>query len=291
MPIELLNVAAHPPVSPADCALVVAIPLTKAEFLADPAAGRQSNFAHVYTTNFGGDREAAWQAYERYAALAAHVMEDVERMKVTVRQAASLDDFHRAVATFKVVILVAQWRDARFMAEDIVDAPAVWRLTQTSVASDGAALAAGLNSLMGAGDAPAGTRRSLTPSERTSQQYDWLRKRHDFEVRYPGITRGGAGVEFKAQFHTIEEILGGISSAYEELLDLTVCQSVLLGEELRRRCPKCAVLVNSNLTSFDLRFAFIHGIVDLIHREPMAWEDASFTIRKAILKYGQRHTR
>jgi hypothetical protein len=196
---------------------------------------------------------------------------------------------------YRVTTLVAQWRDARFLPDDIADEVAAThhlaRSGECTEALDPASLAVVLNRLTGISQPCANNRGAMSRSEMVQAQYDWFSKRREFERRYPGLVRGGAGVEFSRGFCTIAEILEGIPAAYSETLDLTVCQSVLLGEEIRRRCVGCSVLVNADLTSFDLRFAWYHQAVTLIHRQPQAWEDAVITIRKAQIAYAKQQTR
>ena len=94
---------------PSDCALLVAVPLQRSEFLADLAAGTDF-LAQFVAAQRSRDIDILWATYDASAGVAAASAERARRHGVTVVQRAGLADFARALNAFQVVTLVAHWR-------------------------------------------------------------------------------------------------------------------------------------------------------------------------------------
>ncbi len=272
--IEILNAIPELDIRPRDCAFLVAIPTSRKEFLEDLAAGR--DFAQTFAAQQNASTpEQAWQAYWRYADAAAYTMKCVRKRSVAVFGRATLAGFQNAVASFPVTTLVAHYRSARFRPADIVNPQAVPPCDA-------------LNELLDEGLAPAEP-DSMSPGGRTELQFVWQERREKLEAALPGAFRGGASVEFAEGFQTIREIASGISPEFAGTLDLTVCQSVLLGGTIQRRCRKCLVLKNAENAEVDSRLAFYHQVIEVLTRKPQPFEDAAFAVRKALIsRYGNR---
>jgi hypothetical protein len=289
--IEILNAPPELPSRPRDCALLVTVPTTWEEFSADYSSG--TDFVAGYTRQSGGlTVKAGWEAYQPYASLARHVMTSVRKLGVALFERATLAELHRAVAAYPVTTLVAHWRSARFRPSDIADAARIRAyLTKAGArveSADGSdrpeALCAALNSLLDEGVAAAGDDAPMGHGGLTAQQFRWHEKRALIEAALPGSFRGGAAVEFAAAFHTIAEITAGIAPSYSGTLDLTVCQSVLLGEMVRRKCPNSLVLTSAETTSMDFRFAVYHQVIEILARSSRPFEDAVIDVRKALVR-------
>ena len=112
---------------PNDCALLVAVPLQRAEFLADYAAG--TDFLEQFVAHQRSrDTDVLWATYEASAATAAASVNRARRRGVVVVPRARLEDFGRCVEQFQVVTLVAHWRSAMFRANEILNPDAVGRV-------------------------------------------------------------------------------------------------------------------------------------------------------------------
>jgi hypothetical protein len=103
-------------VRPADCALLLAVPLRRSEFLADLAAGTDF-LAHFVARQRSRDIDVLWATYDASAAMAYASAERARRRGVTVRRRAVLADFARCLHEFQVVTLVAHWRAAGLAVE------------------------------------------------------------------------------------------------------------------------------------------------------------------------------
>ena len=290
--IQLLNALQEQPSRPRDCALLVSVPTTWQEFSADYSAG--ADFVAGYTRSSGGSTaEDGWRAYQPYASLARHVMNQVKKRGVTVFERATLAHLHSALETYPVTTLMAHWRSARFRPQDIVDPAAVSAFLQEEPPAvhsrdERSRLSSALNALLDEGRATAPSDEPMGHGGLSAEQFRWQEKRQAIEAAAPGAFRGGAAVELAEGFRTIAEITGGISPGYAGTLDLTVCQSVRLGEMVRRKCPKSSVLTSASNTSMDFRFAAYHQVIEVLARSPRPFEDAVIEVRKAlILRYDQ----
>ena len=98
-------------VTPRDCTLAVAIPLTRVEFLDDLRAP-EKDFAKSYARRFGGfSDDDVWTRYERYARLVRSVADEVEAAGVRVIRGARFAALTAALTERHVFTLVAHWRN------------------------------------------------------------------------------------------------------------------------------------------------------------------------------------
>ena len=290
--IVIRGLESERPASPHDCALLIAAPLDRESFFAD-LERRDKEFARNFQSQFPAlNDDALWRVYQPYAQLAAEVAARAAALGVRVAGGATFADFLRIVCEAPVVTLVAHWRSARFRREDIADAAAVRAyLEQHANLADSAAEPAWdrLNALLDriAGEDeenPAGS-----SGYEAARQYRWQGARAQIEPGLGGAVRGGAAVEFADGFHLVGEIVAGIPAGYAGTLDLTVCQSVMLGEEVKRKCRHSLVLTSSGLASMDYRFALYRQVLELLAARPQPFEDAVVNVRKALLKkYGKK---
>jgi hypothetical protein len=289
--IEILSSVSQSRVRPRDCALLVAVPSTRREFFDDYRVG--TDFVKRYTSE-SPSPDASWGQYEKYASLARHVIDRVKKRGVSVIERATLADLHKTLPAYPVTTLMAHWRSARFRPDDISRTSRVAEyLAERAAApdalraSDGTqGLAADLNRLLDEGTSNA--EGSKAAGGITADQYRWHERRQKIEAALPGAFRGGAAVEFAGGFCNIAEISGGIAATYAGILDLTVCQSVLLGEMVRRKCPRCLVLTSAEEVSMDFRLAAYHQAIEILARSPRPYENLVVDIRKAMLRYGTR---
>ena len=291
--IEILNAVLEAPARPRDCALLVSVPTTREEFFHDCNSG--ADFVETYTRQSRGTTpNDGWEAYQPYASLARHVIARAKKYGVTVFERATLDQLHRVLPAYAVTTLVAHWRSARFRPPDIVDCVKVSAYLAGLTTDPGnrsyerKQICSALNSILDEGRTAILSNQPMSHGGLSAQQFRWYEKRATIEATLPGSLRGGAAVEFCGGFRTISEITGGISPDYSGTLDLTVCQSVLLGELVKRRCQKALVLTTAETTSMDFRFALYHQVIEILARSPRPFEDAVIDVRKAfILRYGK----
>lgn len=283
--INSLSVA---PSSPADCALLLAMPLDRAGFLAD-----LKNPAKEFVRQFQSHRpnqtaDSLWRGYERLALQAAQVCDRVASHGVRVQYQASLAGLATAVATSPVVTLFAHWRSALFRADDIVSseiaAAYLEKLGGVGVTEDNADLARRFNALL---NVPDGRFDDVLPNsagESAAKERKWYVRRCEIEAKIGWAFQGGAAIEFDEGLHPISKVLTCFPPDFVGVLDLTVCRSVLFGEAVRAKCRHCLVLSSVLETSADFRLALYAQIIDALVHSPQPFEDAVLKARRSLIE-------
>jgi hypothetical protein len=277
---------------PADCALVVTVPLDRAEFMADIHAGTDflDQFRARQRTRL---LEVLWTVYESSVASAATIIARARRRGVTVCTRSGLADFTRCLEQHAVVTLVAHWRSARFRASEIDDPAAVRRLLFPEEAAR-----SGAQPPTADGIAEALNRRlefdlvrraqcrvddSGGAAMETRRQYALWQARQDTQNRLgSAVRRGGPGVEFVGGVVDVEKLVAAIPATFSGVLDLTVCNSTLLAEEIRRRRRSGLVIANAFPATLDTRMDFYDAAMRLVQHEGVSYQDAVFMVRSRL---------
>jgi hypothetical protein len=250
-------------VSPHDCALALAIPLTEAQFLADLDEAAPKDLAKSVRRGVRrriGLRGPALyaQAYEALVSLVSEAAAEAEALGVTVYRRARLADMAAMLAAHRVVTLVAHWRFLMLEERDVLDAAGFQaRLSASEMVNDPdarrpidalflgdpivraaiapAALATALNRHMLPGDLyyQWNPNVGLEPPPASAPATGLARVL--LEEMYPGCFVPGLCLETADRLCTAWEFIDQIPDSFDGVLDLTVCNSLILAEALRRR--------------------------------------------------------
>jgi hypothetical protein len=301
----------HPtqqPVRPPDCALAVGVPLTREQFLSDIANPDVKDYAfHFKRKNFlvGASDEFYFDLFEPSAKVARRVCDEVEAMGVTVRRDAHLNDLTDLLRKFKVVTLVTHWRFMRVLPGDIIDVHGLWRAlaspegrVQLAVAKEVSLndpsllatepvaterqqvvrerLAAALTSVAAASHAlyksSDGTARPVEVG-RPGGVLERL-TRVELEQSFPGLIAFGKSVELSDRMYGVQEIVAGVPEGFSGLLDLTTCNSVILGKAIKARHPDCLVAVNRYETPLHVRMPLYKLVIQQLTQRDTSYADA-----------------
>ena len=274
---------------PTDCALLVAVPVTREEFGADLARG--TDFTRLFRQGREGIRDGAlWDFYRPYADLALRVADGAAGLGVRVFYRCTRAAFQRALEESPVVTVVAHWRGAAYRDADILD-PAAARaraaplLSARNGRSCGESVAALLNGLLDAalgqsGPAPGGSAAAAALAVRA--QYALWEARRALDAVLGAAVAGGPAVEFADGPASIQEMAGAVAPGFAGTLDLTICNSVLLAEEIRRKCRAGVVLSNAFPASLDVRLALYAQAVKLLARRRLSYMDAITRLRRQM---------
>lgn len=297
-------------VTPRDCALALAIPLTCQQFLDDLAHPESKDYAsHVKRINEqkSVDEEYYWN--EVYGPLARNVTKicnEVEELDVTVNRRLRLADLTDLLGRFRVVTLVAHWRFTRIRPEDILDVFSFLEALQApqsrvqqsllqafterspqllngslsgytstelqeKVAETINSVIAAAHALYRTGGAKGGAPVSddegldVRPLDRLT--------RVAVEQAFPSYIVPGRAIEFSEGMYSVEEILNVIPYSFSGLLDLTVCNSVIIGEVIKNYRPDCRVAVNRYPAELYVRMALYKQAITLLSRHPAPYMD------------------
>jgi hypothetical protein len=277
---------------PSDCALVVTVPLERAEFMADIHSGTDflDQFRARQRTRL---LEVLWTIYEASVVTTATIIARAKRRGVTVCRRSGLVDFTRCLEQHAVVTLVAHWRSARFRANEIEDPDAVRRLLFPEQAAGGSrhpptadGIAEALNRRLECDfQRPADGRvdDSGQAAAETRRQYALWKARQDAQDRLgAAVRRGGPGVEFVEGVVDVDKIVAAIPASFSGVLDLTVCNSTLLAEEIRRRRRFGLFIGNAFPATLDTRMDLYDAAMRLVQHQGVNYQDAVFMVRSRL---------
>jgi hypothetical protein len=89
-------------------------------------------------------------------------------------------------------------------------------------------------------------------------------RRKILERGMPGILSNGASVEFRDGLVMIETLAKSVDVDYAGMLDLSVCNSILLGELIKLRAPNCLVAATELPALVDFRFMLYRSLFQLL---------------------------
>jgi hypothetical protein len=236
------------------------------------------------------------ERYRPLADLAAGVAEVVADSGVTVSRGTRLADLPAMFERHKVVTLVAHWCFADLRGEDISSADGFRALLAAS-----AALGEGdgnlpdrptdtllwedplVQSAQTATDLAAALNRLLAPGRR---YYEWVRSprrevpsgesatagvtRVLLEELYPRFIVPGRCLELADRLCTVWEFIEQVPPGFDGIVDMTVCNSIIAVEPLRRRRAGCNAITNTFRARAEVRLEmYRHAILSLAEeREP-----------------------
>jgi hypothetical protein len=277
---------------PGACALAFAIPTTIEGFARDLGLGRAKDFAHHASHRpraLAAGRRAfvAHNLYRRQAEVISETIDAVGREGVNVQTVLNPAGLRPLLEQYDVVTVITHWRPASFFPDDFLN-PSVLA-AKLRGATDPLSVAlwshlseASRQRLLRAGDAswendePRQTladefNRFLTSRHLEGVAALWdgatdgflaYERREALDRAYPGALFPGNRAEFDDGLHTIEDVVAQVPADYTGILDLTICNSIFLGEEIRRRCPRCGMIAtveDPTTLSFRLRL-YKHAI-------------------------------
>ena len=295
-------------VGPSECALAIAIPLTRESFLSDLTDDRKDFVKAFASKRKSLSHEGLWTAYAPYAEFASRIVKELADLGVDVSLDVTLDEFCEHLRKREVTTLVAHWSSAFFKQTDIVDAPElVGRIRSSQPAIESEFGATGAESLLAMTKLSGPDEKLLAevlashlnaflltvPSSLdvaddgcigrlTRRAYLLTKRREALEKLFPMMFVGGNSVEFSDGLCRPDVLTDKIGADYGGVLDLTVCNSIPLGEAIRNKCERCAVLMNEQSASFEFRFALYRQIIRSLARKKNSYIQTNIKIRKAF---------
>lgn len=301
---------AHESVTPRDCALALTIPLTREQFLDDLARPERKDYAaHVRRSNEqkSVDEDYYWnEVYGPLAHTVTKICDEVERLGVTVNRSLRLNELADLLRRFRVVTLVAHWRFTRVRLKEVLDAPGFLEALRTPqsrvqqsllhafaecspqllsgdlagytpaelqervVETINAVLAAA-HALYRTGDTEGGVAASAG-EEFTPRPLERL-TRVAVEQAFPSHIVPGRAIEFSEGMYSVRELMSAVPDDFSGVLDLTVCNSVIIGEVVKNFRPDCIVAVNRYPAELYVRMAFYKQAITLLSRHPAPYMD------------------
>jgi len=290
-------------VSPAGCAIAVAIPLTREAFIADLDPSAPKDFAkHVARHTPGLRPEAVWDCYRPVAERCRRVLCEIAATGTSVLEDATLPDVRALLAQKKVVTFVGHWRFPPIGPDDIVDLDGILRrlrepkgeierhialaLRQVSPEilerREREALAAALTHLL---DPTVRFYVAPRQNENGNDAPPPLRlTRVLVEETFPDELRAAGAIELRDGLHTAAAFIESVPESFAGVIDLTVCNSVILGEAIKRKRRGCLVAVNEKPASLLLRLVRHKYVMHLLASAPARFTDVVNDLSLALLE-------
>jgi hypothetical protein len=299
---------------PNECALALAIPLTRNDFSLGLDLNANKDFIKsLARRNVALTEDALWETvYAHTVTTVTSIAQAASAKGVTVITNATLSDVRGLLQQFRVVTLVAHWRSARFYPADFLNPnqlikaleqpstplmesfvsllPQNWLSTiQELEANDDIiqilpkTLAKEFNGFL--------TSFKLHPDLVSNQTHQTTTCDVDYQkylnrIAIDGIFRDfilpGNRIEFFDELHPIVDFVTAIPQNYDGLIDFTVCNSVLIGNTIKRQ-RRCIIIVNKELATLELRMVIYKGIIELLSRLDIDYMGATAMIRHTSL--------
>jgi hypothetical protein len=302
------------PVSPTRCALAVGVPRTFDEFSADLADPGRWDFAASVVALLPRTARTAvegWELYEPYARVFDRVVREVTRLGVTVVPAANPGTLTRLLREFPVVTLATHFRMAGVTPDDVRDpvrladalrepadlvqaglrahcaehdpglldtadsAPAAGLRERLAAALDAVVKAAHDQYLGSPGEpGPAAAPRPAPPDRLTRVAFE--------ESLGPAVLREAPAVEFRDGLFTARAVVDAVPEDFAGVLDLGLCNSVILAGAVRRRRDRMRAVAGRWLLDSFVPFSRYTLVIQELALRPEPYLDALARVSAAV---------
>lgn len=294
-------------ITPRDCALLVALPLTESEFDADLNAGDKKDFVRqVIARSYPGLRsERLWrEVYRDWASRISETNGEVAAHGVTVIHPVRLSDLKAALSRFNVVTLLAHFRlpslepsdiyEPRRFIEKVVDGQhyVAEDLQRRLVEQDSDLLSISLREESGLRERLAKALRSILAQDahkQTDQAAVTLNDipivRHHrvlLEETFSDEIAPRSALELSDALHNVIAVRDSIPENFAGILDLSVCHSLMLSEVLKRKRHSFLVLSNPRETNLAFRLLRYSFIIRELARNPGSYIEVVHRIHLAL---------
>ncbi|HTU21775.1 MAG TPA: hypothetical protein VMG10_27300 [Gemmataceae bacterium] len=297
------------PVRPGDCTLALAIPLSEAEFLRDLKNDAPKDLAKSIRREWPLRGEFVYaERYRPLVDIVCDVANEVQSLGVTVCRGTRLADLPALFERHKVVTLVAHWCLVGLRGADILNVNGFCALLRTSARDerDGklperptdAPLRDDekVRSATTAADLATALNRLLEPTQR---YYEWDSKpgeeipcgeiatagftRVHLEEHYPGFIAPARCLELADGLCTVWEFINKVPPLYDGIVDMTICNSIIPAEALRRRRSACNALTNTFKARAEVRLELYRHVIRSLAVVNEPFEEVSARAHRLLL--------
>ncbi len=302
---------------PADCALALAIPLSREAWSRDLADGSGREYAKWYAASRGGVRASAediWvKLYEpNEVRPIVAILDELTQLGAAVVTECRLTDLVGLARRKQVVVVVAHWRSGLVYPDQVLDRYGFVERLRTATSGILAALRRrlpadlrveietgrlvvhgarferllqALNESLGdgslAGPRPADEAPSPIP-------FYVETNRAKLDRACDGTLDTTAGLELADGTYPGARVAQALPPDFRGVFDLTVCFSVVLAECIKRAVPRCLILANREPTAPAIRLPIVRETIKLLHRRPGSYIQTAMAIRERL--QGRRST-
>ena len=294
---------------PADCALIMALPLDFSAIKAAFEGGAYQDY--VARSVMRGRAEDLWE--KTFAAVAKSARKLIDNGRghgVRVVENGTIRDVEAAFESRTTVTIIAHWRgtpvtidDIRAPVEQIVD------LIDRDVSAFGHRLRAGMperwrepiaNGVSERGrvsrlaevlNARIGRRPELAPNSWAIEQYTdeptlkYL-NRQRLDSEWAGLIKPGNRLELADGLHSCDRLVAAVAPSWSGVADFSNCQSAQLIDQIKCGRSDRNVIGNINDTNPISRMLVIDGVYKLMARYELNYIDAREAIAQGLATFG-----
>ena len=300
------------PVQPANCVLALAIPLTKDAFLRDLCSNDKDYGKSIARRNEGANDDYLWEEYRAVAELTIRISDEVERAGAIVCRRTGIDDLRQLFQTFDVVSLLAHWRFHNIRPDDIYD---VIGLLQRVRESEGelfeflrntfrqsrpdllCALSGNELELATLRKEVAEVLNTLTEPARMFYESPPQSRADDnaaleppfrltsvlIEGTFREYIKPQGVVELCDGLHSARAFVDSIPVNYRGIIHLLMCNSVVIGEEIKKRSKQCTVIRSEKSSTPLFKLLLYKRIIFALARKPAPYVYELNRIRKELI--------
>jgi hypothetical protein len=310
------------PTNPEKCILAVSIPLTKETFFNDLSEGSGKDFARnvirTFSPNYVEFREDPRELifiekYNPYVELILKTITALEKMGCQVQIETTVKGFEDLVsAGYEAITLIAHHRSLYFSPEDFKDVSAVanfFRCPAIGLIREFKNLIfkhndACYNAMIENVDVFLAHYLLPTLNDIVDSMELWHKfpgienvpgagidsnrrqfiNRRIIDKMFSGLVTPGDQIEFADGMVQYKKVVDSIPSQHKAIIDLSVCKSVFLGEEIKIQRRGCVILTNQDTTPLWMRIKAYFWTMELIRKKKINYLDAHISARKKTLK-------
>jgi hypothetical protein len=293
-----------PRISPANCALLIAVPLNESTFLNNLASPARDYAAHIASSTPGASKSFLWERYSEIANFINRIGDEVAACGVFVQRDATLDDFAKALSRFSAVTLLAHWRCLDFSPSEICEPRALLHRLNHLESFAAQQLRIELFSMhpelqpnASVDDDKlrtllAGFFQGLIDRAREAESIQTEPKFHirraAIEDLFPNEIVLGKCVEFSDGLKPARALIAAIPENYSGILDLSLCHSTVVGELIKQHRRSCTVIRNKKPATPFFKLTRYKLVIGELQREPAPYVDALTRVQMVMLQHRTR---
>jgi hypothetical protein len=290
----------EPTISPRDCVLAVALPLTEERFLSDATAPNR-DFARSVIAKSGRSPPEAWSKLyaPKVVALCKRIAAHADSLGATVATDVTAELLCALLEEYPLVSLLAHSKSSPIQSDDVVQPRVILDVIRgggTIVArqlrdaladrrwsDDNVALrrqvAAALDEAL---EPTRAWTETTVRTERAGRPPRYL-SRATLEDCLGEALRRAPMVELHDGLKTLDELIAAIPRSFAGVLDLSVCNSFAFAESIKRRRPHCLIIENVFLARVEVRLLRYALVLDRLAQSPARYSDALSDVNEALI--------
>jgi len=287
-------------VTPSELTLAISIPTDREEFEKQLLQTDRYDYVASIARRYPGvSREGLWNLLAPTVRACNYVAREAESLGALVLKGFKSSQFEEVLVGKRVTTIVAHWRVLPLTADDILDSRQIISEINTkndpvcevlrrfiadensicSRSEPASLLAAAMNKCMRSENADNGM--DLTAHVADSSYASRL-TRADIDERFPLSILPSRDIELADGLSTVGQFISAIPADFNGVMDLTICNSVILGSAIKRMRPEITVVMNQRAASARNRLVLYLAIVKELQRQPQLFGDAAVNVRNIV---------